>query len=280
MVHSRSGDERTLRQVRDLVAAGGNDPLAPFALRPDKDFVFSPDGLAAIGYRVRFGTAVASGDPVGEPESWPAAVDAFVREARRRRLRVAVLGSGERAKPMWERHELSAVPIGRDVVLRCAEFDVRGRAFRNLRQAIQRSRNTGVVVEFAREGDLPPTVTLELREVADGIAAGGRSRLRDDPRPDVRRPRTRCRPRDRPRRDREHHRRAPVSVGRQAGSLARPADQVAATRRTGSTNGSLPRPSRGAARTASTGSRSHSRRSRISTRTRDSSAPPAGCSTT
>jgi lysylphosphatidylglycerol synthetase-like protein (DUF2156 family) len=165
MGHPPPADERTLRQVRDLVATSIGDPLAPFALRPDKSFAFSPDGSAAIGYRVRFGTAVAGGDPVGDPESWLAAIDEFVRTARRHRLRIAVLGSGERAKPMWERHQLSAVPIGRDVVLRSADFDVRGRRFPNVRQAIQRSRNSGVVVEFCREGDLTAGDRRELRDL-------------------------------------------------------------------------------------------------------------------
>lgn len=162
--HSGS-DERVLREVRDLVAGTTGDPLAPFALRPDKSFAFAPDGSAAIGYRVRFGTAVASGDPVGAPEAWEAAVDAFVAQARRRRLRVAVLGSGERAKLLWQRHDLRAIPIGRDVVVRTADFAVTGRRYRNLRQAIQRSRNSGVVVEFCREGDLPATVRHELRRL-------------------------------------------------------------------------------------------------------------------
>lgn len=157
------GNEQTLHQVRDLVATSAGDPLAPFALRPDKSFVFAPDGLAAVGYRIRLGTAVASGDPVGDPEAWPAAIDAFVRNARRRRLRIAVLGCGEQAKPIWERHRLSCVPIGRDVVLRSRDFDLTGRKFRNLRQAIQRSRNCGVVVEFAREGEVSAAVQLELR---------------------------------------------------------------------------------------------------------------------
>lgn len=156
-------DEQTLLQVRDLVAISAGDPLAPFALRPDKSFVFAPDGLAAVGYRVKLGTAVASGDPVGDPDSWSTAIEAFVVEARRRRLRVAVLGCGERAKPMWQRYRLSSVPIGRDVVLHSAAFEVRGRRFRNLRQAIQRSHNSGVVVEFAREGDAPAAVQSELR---------------------------------------------------------------------------------------------------------------------
>jgi lysylphosphatidylglycerol synthetase-like protein (DUF2156 family) len=158
-------DEDTWRRVRDLVATSEGDPLAPFALRRDKQYAFSSDGAAALGYRVRLRTAVASGDPVGEPDSWAAAVDAFVQTARRRKLRIAVLGAGERARPMWAGYGLSSVPIGRDVVLRRDQFPLTGRRFRNLRQAIQRSRNSGVMVDFSREGDLPVAVEHELRDV-------------------------------------------------------------------------------------------------------------------
>jgi lysylphosphatidylglycerol synthetase-like protein (DUF2156 family) len=150
-------------RVRHLVALSERDPLAPFVLRPEKSYVFSPDGAAAIGYRVRVGVAVVGGDPVGAAESWPAAIEEFVVQARRRRLGVAVLGAGERARPLWEAHRLSHVAIGRDVVVHRAEFSVQGRRFRNLRQAIQRSRNLGVTVEICREGTLRPEQVLELR---------------------------------------------------------------------------------------------------------------------
>ena len=66
------------------MATSEADPVAPFALRPEKQYVFSPDGAAAVGYRVRLRTAVASGDPLGAAESWPAAVAAFMALARRR----------------------------------------------------------------------------------------------------------------------------------------------------------------------------------------------------
>ncbi len=56
-------------QVSELVAHPGSDTLAPFALRRDKSYVFSPDQRAAIGYRVLFGVAAAGGDPVGDPGS-------------------------------------------------------------------------------------------------------------------------------------------------------------------------------------------------------------------
>jgi lysylphosphatidylglycerol synthetase-like protein (DUF2156 family) len=156
-------DETTWRRVRDLVATSEGDPLAPFALRRDKQYVFSPDGEAAVGYRVRLRTAVASGDPVGEPDAWIAAIAEFVQMARRRKLRIAVLGSGERARPIWAGYGLGAVPVGRDVVLHRDQFSVSGRKFRNLRQAVQRSRNGGVVVDFAREGELPAVDVQELR---------------------------------------------------------------------------------------------------------------------
>ena len=161
-------DEAQFRRVRHLVAVSEDNPLAPFALRPEKDYVFSSDGRAAVGYCVRMGCAVASGDPVGNVESWDDAIDAFVSSADRRRLRVAVLGAGEHAKLAWGRHGLHGVPIGRDVVVRRSEFVLTGRRFRNLRQAIKRSHNAGVSVEFRREGDLAPQEIAELRSLIHG----------------------------------------------------------------------------------------------------------------
>lgn len=151
--------------MRNLVAAGSGDPLAPFALRPDRRFVFSPDGSAAIGYAVRLRTAVAAGDPLGPIEGWQSAVDEFVRIATRRKLRLAVLGAGEAARPMWEKHGLGHLAIGRDVVLRPAQFMTEGRRFRNLRLAINRTRNAGVQVEVQREGDLAADTVQALRDV-------------------------------------------------------------------------------------------------------------------
>jgi lysylphosphatidylglycerol synthetase-like protein (DUF2156 family) len=155
--------ERARHHVRHLVTVSERDPLAPFALRPEKSYAFSPDGDAAVGYRVRLRTAVASGDPVGAAESWPAAIEAFVLEARRRKLRIAVIGAGERARPMWEAYGFGHVAIGRDVVVHRSDFTLQGRKFRNLRQAIQRSHNFGVRIELHREGELRAEQILELR---------------------------------------------------------------------------------------------------------------------
>jgi lysylphosphatidylglycerol synthetase-like protein (DUF2156 family) len=157
------GDDGDLERVRHLVAGSEGDPLAPFALRPEKSYAFAPDGSAAVGYQVKIGLAVASGDPVGSPAGWEAAIAAFVATARARRRRIAVLGAGERARPLWAAYGLGHLAIGRDVVVQRSAFTVHGRRFRNLRQAIKRSHNAGVGVEIHREGEVLPEVVLELR---------------------------------------------------------------------------------------------------------------------
>ncbi|MDF0529892.1 phosphatidylglycerol lysyltransferase domain-containing protein [Tsukamurella sp. 8F] len=148
-------------RVRELVAGTEQDPLAPFALRPEREYALSPDHAAAIGFVRRLGVVVVGGDPVGDTDSWPAAIDELERLAGRHP--VAVLGAGERAVPLWQRRGLKGIPIGRDVVIATGGFDLVGRKYRNVRQGIQRSRNAGVTVDVYREGELPDDVVGALR---------------------------------------------------------------------------------------------------------------------
>ena len=52
---------------------------------------------------------------------------------------------------------LRAIPIGRDVVIDVADFEMTGRKFRNLRQAVKRTHNRGITTEIIREQDLDDT---------------------------------------------------------------------------------------------------------------------------
>jgi lysylphosphatidylglycerol synthetase-like protein (DUF2156 family) len=158
-----SAEDRAV--VRALVDGSEDDPLAPFALHPEKRYIFSADRTAVLAFAVRLGVAVASGDPVGSPESWPEVIGAFLALCRRHRWRPAVLGAGERARPLWTARGLRAVPIGRDVVVRPEDWRLDGRRFRNLRQAVQRTRNAGVTTQLLREDAVPAEVVAELRRL-------------------------------------------------------------------------------------------------------------------
>src|SRR5215470_16593033 len=60
------------QRIRGLLDRHGHrDSLGYFALRDDKNVIWSPTGKACLGYRVVSGVMLASGDPIGDPEAWP-----------------------------------------------------------------------------------------------------------------------------------------------------------------------------------------------------------------
>jgi lysylphosphatidylglycerol synthetase-like protein (DUF2156 family) len=150
-------------RVRAMVQDPGAGSLAPFATRADKTYVFSDDGSAVIGYRVRFGVALAGGDPVGAAGSEAAAVLAFTDLCRRRGWRPAVLGAAATLGDVWRRAGVRrAVGIGDEAVLDVATFSLATRRMRNVRQAVRRAGNAGLRV---RIGPLDPLLVPRLAPI-------------------------------------------------------------------------------------------------------------------
>ncbi len=152
---------------RACVAALTNHPeadsLAPFATRTDKAYVFSPDFRAAIGYRVVWGVALVGGDPVGAPDAADAAMAAFLRTCAQHGWRPAVLGAGARTAARWSGHTLGRrVPIGDEAIIDVGRFSLASRRMRNVRQAVQRTRNANLTVHI---GPLTAAAAAGLRPV-------------------------------------------------------------------------------------------------------------------
>ena len=159
-----AGDES---RVRDLLERHGRrDSLGYFALRRDKSVIWSPSGKACVSYRVLSGVMLASGDPVGDPEAWPGAIDAFLREAYVHAWTPAVLGCGEQAGQAWSRAGLSALELGDEAVVPTAGFSLQGREMRNVRQAVARVQRAGYQVDVRRVEDIPAAERQELRAQA------------------------------------------------------------------------------------------------------------------
>jgi lysyl-tRNA synthetase class 2 len=140
--------ERTA--VGEMAARPDADSLAPFATRTDKTYVFSADRRAAIGYRVLLGTALVGGDPVGAAGSARDAMRAFLALCSQRGWRPAVLGASLDMRAVWHELGLRGMYIGDEAILRLDEFSLESRRMRNLRQAVNRTRNAGVTVTIGR----------------------------------------------------------------------------------------------------------------------------------
>ncbi|MFF0225946.1 phosphatidylglycerol lysyltransferase domain-containing protein [Streptomyces sp. NPDC004629] len=167
-------DEERLRAL--LERHGERDSLGYFALRRDKSALFSPSGKAAVTYRVVGGVSLASGDPIGDPEAWPGAIDAWLAEARRHAWTPAVMGASEEAGTVYARHGLDALELGDEAVVELADFTLEGRAMRVVRQAHNRVRRAGYTVRVRRHADIPESEMALLVDRADHWRDGATER--------------------------------------------------------------------------------------------------------
>jgi lysylphosphatidylglycerol synthetase-like protein (DUF2156 family) len=172
--HPRPGE---LPRAWALINATSDDPLAPFAMQTGKSYHFTSAGTAALAYRTRMGFAVVGGDPFGDEAHFPELVSDFAAMCHTHGWRIAVVGCSERRLELWNDpavlgQSLRAVPIGRDVVVDVSSFDMVGRKFRNLRQAVKRTHNAGITTEIVAEQELDDKRRAELTDVVRGSPSG------------------------------------------------------------------------------------------------------------
>ncbi|MGW3599188.1 phosphatidylglycerol lysyltransferase domain-containing protein [Streptomyces sp. NPDC005167] len=160
-----SQDEDRLRVLLDR--NGDRDSLGYFALRREKSVVWSPTGKAAVAYRVVGGVSLASGDPIGDPEAWPGAIEPWLAEAREHGWIPAVMGVSEEGGTVYARHGLDALELGDEAIVETAEFTLDGRAMRTVRQAYNRVKRAGYEVTVRRHADIPDDEMAELLRRAD-----------------------------------------------------------------------------------------------------------------
>lgn len=158
-------DEARLRTLLDR--NGERDSLGYFALRRDKAVIFSPSGKAAVTYRVVGGVSLASGDPIGDPEAWPGAIEAWLSEAREHAWVPAVMGASEEAGTVYARHGLNALELGDEAIVEVADFSLDGRAMRVIRQAYNRVRRAGYTVRIRRHEAIGEDEMAALAALAD-----------------------------------------------------------------------------------------------------------------
>jgi lysyl-tRNA synthetase class 2 len=160
----RRDDE--LARVRRLIAAFGDDTLAPFALRADKSYFFSPDESAFLAYRVVGGVAIVAGDPIGRKESGVGLVRSFIDFAHERGWRVAVLGVSEGRLESYRSLGLRALYHGDEAVVETASFSLEGRPIRKVRQSVHRLEAAGFQARVLPAVEIGAELRGELEQIA------------------------------------------------------------------------------------------------------------------
>ncbi len=164
--HGLSDDEDvTVREILD--GWGKVDSLSYFATRRDRSVIFSKSGKSAVSYRVVGTVSLAAGDPLGDPEAWSGAIEAWLAEAKEYGWVPAVLGVTEAGAKAYHRAGLDALEVGDEAILDIDSFSLTGRSMRVVRQAVSRCERAGLTVTCTRIHDLDDATRAEIRKRAE-----------------------------------------------------------------------------------------------------------------
>jgi lysyl-tRNA synthetase, class II len=142
-------------RVRALVAQSPDDSLAYFNTRHDKSVVFSTSGRAAVSYRVGLGVCLASSDPIGPPDHWPGAIEAWFYQIEQYGWTPAVIGASEAGATAYAKAGLKVLRLGDEAVLQTREFHLDSHDMRAVRASVQRLDKLGYHTRVRRHRDIP-----------------------------------------------------------------------------------------------------------------------------
>jgi lysyl-tRNA synthetase class 2 len=161
--HMTQEDEAGLRGL--LEEFGDRDSVGYFALREDKSVIWSNTRKAAITYRVVGGCALASGDPIGNPDAWPQVMHAFMALSAQNGWTPVAIGCSEIAGEIWVREtDLTALEIGDEAIVHVDEYDPDNPRYRNVRQSVRRALKQNYTTEIFRTSEMTPSTRFLLTE--------------------------------------------------------------------------------------------------------------------
>lgn len=156
--------ERAL--VEEILGTYAETSLAFFHLLPDKSYFFCSEGTAFIGYRVVGHTAVALGEPIGEPSARRRVASEFAEFCDLNGWafcfhQVTAAGAEELALL-----GMQSVKIGEEAIVDCRSFTLAGKPFKHLRNSINRLTQLGCKTEFVAS-PVSSDLLSELEEVSE-----------------------------------------------------------------------------------------------------------------
>ncbi len=159
-------------RVRTLLRDFGEwDSLGYFATRRDKSVVWDVEDAtkarAGVSHRVIGSVSLASGNPVGHPASWPAAIARWRQLARANGWSLAVMGAGEQGAAAYDDAGLTAYEIGDEAILDMRTFSLNGPGMKAVRQSVSRLQRRGYTTQVLRHAALSAEDFAAL-----GVSAG------------------------------------------------------------------------------------------------------------
>jgi lysylphosphatidylglycerol synthetase-like protein (DUF2156 family) len=187
VAHSADADAR---RARALVEQDGGT-LSWLATWPHNGYWFTPDGRAAVAYRVLGGVAITTGDPFGDPAARARSVAGFAAYCRQNGWTRCFYSVTDEVRVAAAAEGFRAVQVAEETVLELPGLAFTGKRFQDVRTALNKAAKAGITAEWLTFGHAPLALTDQVRAISEewvaekglpemGFTLGGLDELADD----------------------------------------------------------------------------------------------------
>ncbi|RAG87561.1 hypothetical protein DN069_00795 [Streptacidiphilus pinicola] len=179
-------------EAEQVLLRYGGSTLSWMTTWPGNDHWLSPDGRAAVAYRVVGSTALTLGGPYGDPRARDDAVAEFAAFCDARGWSPCLYSVTEETKDTTDALGWSSLQVAEDTLLLLPDLAFTGKKWQDVRSALNRAGKAGVTAHWHTWPTAPIAVQEQVRALSEewvadkglpemGFTLGGLAEL-DDPR--------------------------------------------------------------------------------------------------
>ncbi|WP_062381097.1 bifunctional lysylphosphatidylglycerol flippase/synthetase MprF [Demequina pelophila] len=126
----------------------------------------SEDGSAGFAFKQVGNTAIVLSDPAGQPEDLRRTYGEFAEFCRSRGWRLAYFAVSERVRAELGELGMKSIQVAEDTVIRLPDLAFTGKAWQDVRSAINRAKREGVTMRVVRYSDAPRGLKDQLEAIS------------------------------------------------------------------------------------------------------------------
>ncbi|WP_406209789.1 DUF2156 domain-containing protein [Kitasatospora sp. NBC_01560] len=158
-------------RAADLLAHRGGGNLSWMTTWPDNSYFFPDapdgDGESYLAYRVHAGVAVALGDPVGAEGSRAGTITRFAGMCDHQGLVPCLFSATAQAAGTTDELGWRSVQVAEDTVIELPDLEFRGKAWQDVRTALNRAKKDGVEYRLVALAEQPRQVVSQVRGISE-----------------------------------------------------------------------------------------------------------------
>ncbi|MEV4601995.1 DUF2156 domain-containing protein [Amycolatopsis sp. NPDC049253] len=161
----RALGSRDVDGATELLQRHGGGTLSWMTLWPENSHFFDPDGESYLAYRRHAGVAIALGDPIGPDTA--GTIRAFAELCDTSGLVPCLFSVTEETTAVTDSLGWARVQVAEDTLVDLEDLEFRGKAWQNVRSALNRAVKEGVAFRLVTLADEPWSLVAQVRAISE-----------------------------------------------------------------------------------------------------------------